>query len=501
VISALALAGALVGLDTGASAGAPLDPSRVKWRVKVNLDAFQHDPGVAPDGTIYIPNKFGQTQAINPATGATRWIVPFGGDSQSISVGADGTVYVAGGGAGAIGGTDAISALRPDGTLKWMFTGAADYLLAGPNIGPDGNIYAVTDSTGLGFFSLTPAGALRFSTGRFTDHGPEGGNIAFGPDRAYFGFNMPGLQPPTFFAYDLRGGLVWTVGQPDNPTSPVTGPNGNVVFLAFPSDQGKSVWSYSPAGQPVYRFYEFPGNVQDTPDVGIDNVAYVSRNLNTLLALTPTGSVKWRYTDVGMMFAPRVNRQNTVVFVGGILTYGQAGFFRAVTTTGQPLFQVALPDEPGLAEYGQLVPLSRPVFSPDGATAYSVVDVSGDGNLPYADTYAYLYAIDTTSTGGTPPTTVSGTVSAPTNLTGRPVSATRADLSWSDTSSNETGFAIERCKGATCTSFVPIASVGANVRSYSDTGVPGHGTYSYRVRAYNATSVSPYSNRVKVQTR
>jgi hypothetical protein len=157
---------------------------------------------------------------------------------------------------------------------------------------------------------------------------------------------------------------------------------------------------------------------------------------------------------------------------------------------------VALPDEPGFAEYGQLVPLSRPVFSPDGATAYSVVDVSGDGNLPYADTYAYLYAVDTTATGGTPPTTVS----APTNLTGWPVSATRADLSWSDGSSNETGFAIQRCKGATCTSFVEVGAVGANVRSYSDTSVPGRGTYSYRVRAYNATSVSPYSNRVKVQT-
>ncbi len=411
---------------------------------------------------------------------------------------ADGTVYVAGGGAGTVGGTDSISALRPDGTLKWMFAGMNDYLLAGPNIGPDGNIYAVTDQAGLGFFSLTPAGQLRFSTGRFTDHGPEGFNLAFGPDRAYFGFNMPGIQPPTFFAYDLNGVLRWTVGQPDNPPSPVAGPNGNAVFLALPTNQGKSVWSYSPTGQAVYKFYEFPGNVQDAPDVGIDNVAYVSRNLNTLLALNPAGSVKWRYADDGIMFAPRVNRQNTVVFMGGILTYGQAGFFRAVTTAGQPLFQVPLPDEPGFAEYGQLVPLSRPAFAPDGATAYSVVDVAGDGNMPYADVYAYLYSIDTKTTGVTPPP---GPVATPTNLAARPVSPTRADLSWRDGSSNETGFAIERCTGARCTSFVQIATGAANAQFFSDTKVPGRGTYSYRVRAYNATGTSAYSNRAVVQTR
>ena len=105
----------------------------------------------------------------------------------------------------------------------------------------------------------------------------------------------------------------------------------------------------------------------------------------------------------GIMFAPRVNRQNTVVFVGGRVTYGEPGFFRVVRTSGQPLFQVNLPDDPGFEPYGQLVPTSRPVFSPDGTTAYSVVDLAGDGNVPLADTYAYLYAISTTVTAPPPP--------------------------------------------------------------------------------------------------
>jgi hypothetical protein len=492
-LSALAIAITLVAPATGAAAAAPNDPARVKWRVKVDLDYFTKDPGIGPDGTIYIPNKFGKTQAINPTTGASKWVVPFGGDETPIEVATDGTVYVAGGGVGTPGGTDSITALRPDGTVKWMFTGANDYLLAGPNLGPDGNIYAVTDSTGIGFFSLTPAGQLRFSTGRFSNYGSSVTNIAFGPDRAYFGLDMVGIQLPTFFAYNLSGARIWTVGQPDDPSSPAVGPNGNVVFLAFPTDTGKSVWSYSPAGKPVYKFYEFPGNVQERPDVGVDNVAYVSRNFGTMLALNPTGSVKWRYSDGRMLFAPRVNKQNTVVFAGGRVTYGEPGFFVALTTAGLPLFQVLLPDEPGFAEYGQLVPVSRPAFSPDGATAYSVTDVAGDGNVPYADVYAYLYAIDTK-------VAVPAKPAAPTNLVGRRVNATWTALTWRDNSSNETGFSIQRCKGAGCTAFVDIATVGANVRAYQDKKVPSVGSFGYRVRAYNVTGFSPFSNWVTVVT-
>ncbi len=71
-MSAFAVVISLTGPGTAARAAASLDPSRLNWRVKVDLDAFQHDPGVGPDGTIYIPNKFGRTQAVDPVNGATK---------------------------------------------------------------------------------------------------------------------------------------------------------------------------------------------------------------------------------------------------------------------------------------------------------------------------------------------------------------------------------------------------------------------------------------------
>ena len=57
------------------------------------------------------------------------------------------------------------------------------------------------------------------------------------------------------------------------------------------------------------------------------------------------------------------------------------------------------------------------------------------------------------------------------------------DLRWTDTSSNETGFRIER--SANGTTFGQIATVGANVTTYSNTNLTAGTRYWYRVRAYN----------------
>jgi galactose oxidase-like protein/fibronectin type III domain protein/glyoxal oxidase-like protein len=88
--------------------------------------------------------------------------------------------------------------------------------------------------------------------------------------------------------------------------------------------------------------------------------------------------------------------------------------------------------------------------------------------------------------------------SAPTNLTASTVSATRIDLKWTDTSNNEDGFKIERSPDGIV--FTEIAAVGANATTYSNTGLTCNTFYQYRVRAYNATGNSAYSNTAKKKT-
>jgi len=65
-------------------------------------------------------------------------------------------------------------------------------------------------------------------------------------------------------------------------------------------------------------------------------------------------------------------------------------------------------------------------------------------------------------------------------------------LNWVDNSSDESGFNIERKTGTTGT-YAQIASVGANVTSYTDSTLMNSTSYCYRVNAFNANGASPYS--------
>jgi hypothetical protein len=77
--------------------------------------------------------------------------------------------------------------------------------------------------------------------------------------------------------------------------------------------------------------------------------------------------------------------------------------------------------------------------------------------------------------------------------------AAQLTLTWSDNSSNENGFKIERRVGTTGT-YAQIASVGINVKSYIDTNLLNSTTYCYRIRSYNSAGSSAYSNESCAKT-
>jgi len=66
-------------------------------------------------------------------------------------------------------------------------------------------------------------------------------------------------------------------------------------------------------------------------------------------------------------------------------------------------------------------------------------------------------------------------------------------LTWTDNSTNESGFAIERKTGIAGT-FTQVAQVAANSTTYTDANLAEGTPYCYRVRAFNATAYSAYSN-------
>ncbi len=86
---------------------------------------------------------------------------------------------------------------------------------------------------------------------------------------------------------------------------------------------------------------------------------------------------------------------------------------------------------------------------------------------------------------------------APAGLSAKGISASVIQLTWSDGSTNETSFRIEKKVGST---YQEILVVGANVTSAQISGLAAGSTYSFRVRAANAVGTSGYSNVASATT-
>ena len=95
-------------------------------------------------------------------------------------------------------------------------------------------------------------------------------------------------------------------------------------------------------------------------------------------------------------------------------------------------------------------------------------------------------------------TTSTSPPAAPTALTTPTVTYNAVSLSWSDNSTNESGFKVERSADGVV--FSEVGTLGADTRSFNDPTVSKLTTYYYRVRAFNGSGGSAYSNTVSAKT-
>jgi hypothetical protein len=92
------------------------------------------------------------------------------------------------------------------------------------------------------------------------------------------------------------------------------------------------------------------------------------------------------------------------------------------------------------------------------------------------------------------------TPDAPLNLLAEPASTSEIRLRWTDRSSNETAFEIERFAFGFPGSFSRIAVVGANTTTFLHGGLAPETSGLYRIRAVNADGASPYANEASATT-
>lgn len=90
-------------------------------------------------------------------------------------------------------------------------------------------------------------------------------------------------------------------------------------------------------------------------------------------------------------------------------------------------------------------------------------------------------------------------LTAPSDLRAIVVSEREVELRWRDNSDNEDGFKLER--KALNSEYKEIAELGTDINYYLDKTVTPKMFYYYRVKAYNKSGESAYSNEVLVETK
>jgi len=248
-----------------------------------------------------------------------------------------------------------------------------------------------------------------------------------------------------------------------------------------------------------------------------------------------TGFRVERSTNGGLSFTTRgTTGANAAVYSDSGLTGGTTYTYRvrAVDANGaspasNELSASTLPDPPGaplnlnatLGASGVDLAWEDGSFNETGfkieratgpAGSFSQIRTTGPNVLSVTDTTAapgtqYRYQVRATNTGGDSAysnivtiTTASATPSAPTGLAVTVLSDVQLRLNWTDTSSNETGFRIERKTGAAA--FAEVGQAATNATTYTDNGLTASTTYTYRVRAANGSGFSSFSNEASGTT-
>jgi formylglycine-generating enzyme required for sulfatase activity len=147
--------------------------------------------------------------------------------------------------------------------------------------------------------------------------------------------------------------------------------------------------------------------------------------------------------------------------------------------------------------------------SPNGSTGWTELTTTAANTITYDDSVlasgtTYYYRVSAMNAGGgsvysnTASATTMGPI-APSGLGASSLSVSSIRLTWTDNSSNETGFKIDRSPNGS-TGWTQVQLTAVNALTWDDTGLTAGTTYYYRVRATNAGGDSSYSNTANATT-
>ncbi len=322
------------------------------------------------------------------------------------------------------------------------------------------------------------------------------------------------------FAKDGFGQPVWDVngnGQPD------TNPNNDIVFNIRDA-QGNLV---APPAAPTALSATTGADSGANPTINLSWTAPAGLGVKDYYKIKRTQTSGSLYTTIAGGVNTRSTSFSDATVIGGNTYYyvvsavksGVEGPNSAEISTVAPATPITLVATAGNASVGlswtaragatsyivKRGAVTGGPYATVGTTTSSVTTYNNTGLLNGTPYYYVILAVNPTGphTGSNEASATPNlpAPAAPSILTATAVSFCQIDVAWQDTPSNATSYEVERATNvADPFAFALLATVGANVRTYSDTNVPDNtATYYYRVRAVRdlgggTVLLSNYSN-------
>jgi outer membrane protein assembly factor BamB len=306
------------------------------------------------DGTIQATD--GDLLSFNP-DGSLRWIFTGASDwiDSSPSIGTDGTVY-AGSWDGFLYAVDG-----HDGSLKWSFE-TAGFIIASPAIGPDGSLY-VASNDGL-LYALNPTGTQRWILDSVDSYSPinsspvlshDGATVYFGNDEGVC-FAVDTTTGTTRWAFDTT--VTHPIGTDESATisgSPAIASDGRIIF----GSENTYLYALNSDGS-LDWYYKAAESIRSSPVISTDGTIHFAAQDGYLYALDSEG-FQLSETYVGDVFycSPAIDALGNVIIAGyaGSTTVGAATRIASIDPSGNLNWEFLISD------YND----SSPNIAPDGS--------------------------------------------------------------------------------------------------------------------------------------